>query len=740
MVVIRISVLTLLTLLLLPAVHAADGILENGQRRPVVGLVLSGGGARGAVHLGILKVLEELRVPVDIITGTSMGAVVGGLYALGYSTAELDEQLVKVDWNEVFIDKPPRDQLDFRRKEVNANYLFKLDAGVKHAGITIPSGPIYGQKISARLKALTLFAPRDFDALPIKYRAVAADIETGEEVVLSHGDLATAMRASLSIPGIFAPVDWDGRVLVDGGLANNVPVQLARELGAEVLIVVDLNSKPKAKEQLTSPFSILNQILGFHILQNSIAQLQQVGTSDVLIQPDTSGYSSTDFTLAAALVQLGVQEGRNAADQLRRFSLSEDAYRNYLARTRKQPQALPTVEAIHLRNDSHLKAAVLKSLLKTTTGKPLNIEDLNADLDTLYGLDIFQSVDYDLTRTAAGAQLDINARQKSWGPDYLGFGLVSVAEERGNIQLAADYTVTPFNADGGEWRSEAQVGYNKSLLSEFYQPLDDQLRYNLSTWAAYRETHFGRYVEGKKAAEYIVATSQAGIGAARLFGNCCKLHVDLVSGVRNTEPVVGDVNVGTGKYDIGAWTAGINYDRLDNVNFPRHGALANAGWTMEKKSLGSDLDQGKAQVSLLNATSWQRNTLLFWGSLGGVVKSEAAAPTGYAVGGFFNLSGYERDELSGRYAGVLRMMYVRELARIPFTLALPFYAGFTLEAGNVWDRRADISAHSALAAGALLLALDTPVGPLYIAKGFAEKERSKSYVFLGRSFDLYQSH
>jgi len=226
------KIILLLMLFSISAANASDHHFRADQRRPVIGLVLSGGGARGVVHLGVLKVLEELRVPIDIITGTSMGAVVGGLYSRGYSPAELDKLLSEVDWNDLFIDKPPRIQLNFRRKEVDFNFLSKLELGVKNGGIVIPSGLIYGQKLNLLLKSLTLSAPEQFDLLPIRFRAVAADIETGEEVVLSQGSLATAMRASLSIPGIFAPVEWNGRLLVDGGFADNVPVRLARELGA----------------------------------------------------------------------------------------------------------------------------------------------------------------------------------------------------------------------------------------------------------------------------------------------------------------------------------------------------------------------------------------------------------------------------------------------------------------------------------------------------------------------------
>jgi NTE family protein len=613
--------------------------------------------------------------------------------------------------------------------------LTKLEAGIKNRGIVIPSGLIYGQKLNLLLKSLTWSAPEQFDAFPIRFRAVAADIETGKEVVLSRGDITTAMRASLSIPGVFAPVKWNDRLLVDGGFANNVPVKLARELGAEILIVVDLRTKPKRKEELNSPFSIMNQTIGFQILQNSNKQIQHLDAKDVLIQPDTSNNSSTDFAQAVNMVNLGVIATQNAADQLKRFSLSEHAYQQYLAGVRKRADDKPIIDNITVRNDSRLNSQVIKSQLNTKIGEPLSIPVLNSDLEKIYGLDIFQTVDYDVTETPTGTHLVINAREKDWGPYYIGFGIAS--EDSSNVQAAASYTVTPINSKGGEWHSEIQVGYNQSILTEFYQPLDNQLRYFVKTRAAYRETHTGRYVDGKKASDYLSTMNQFAVGTGRLIGTCCKVYFNLITGSRNSKPVVGDLNVESNTYDIGAWSTGISYDQLDSLNFPKTGLLANVTWTEEKKSLGSDLNQDRLQINLVQAGSWQKNTVLLRAALGGVMNSEEPTSSGFAVGGFFNLSGYKKDEFSGPYAGVLNMIYYRELGKIPTTLNIPFYAGLSIEVGNVWDNRDNIRADSILTSGSVLLAMDTPLGPVYIARGFAEGGRSNSYIFLGRSFTFF---
>src|SRR6202050_4260669 len=207
--------------------------------RPRICLVLSGGGARGMAHIGVLKVLETLKVPIDCIAGTSMGAVVGGLYASGMTAAQIETTMRSVDWQEAFRDAPPRRDLAFRRKQDDRNFLVRLPLGVKHYHILLPKGFIQGQTLQETLRQLTLpFSnTTNFDELPQPFRAVATDLVTGDAVFLEKGDLSIAMRASISAPGVFAPVDYQGRLLVDGGIAENLPIDVARAMHAAILIV-----------------------------------------------------------------------------------------------------------------------------------------------------------------------------------------------------------------------------------------------------------------------------------------------------------------------------------------------------------------------------------------------------------------------------------------------------------------------------------------------------------------------
>ncbi|MCW4241300.1 MAG: patatin-like phospholipase family protein, partial [Candidatus Thiodiazotropha taylori] len=344
--------------------------------RPLIGLVLSGGGARGASHIGVLKVLESLRIPIDVITGTSMGAIVGGMYAYGYTPEEIEQLLAETDWEASFQDQPPRQNRSFRRKTDDYDFLIKQEAGIKDWNLVIPKGLLQGQQLRLKLKSLTLLAPEDFDLLPIRFRAVGADIETGKAVTLAKGSLSTAMLASMAIPGVFAPVDWHGRLLVDGGFANNLPVQQALDLGADILIVVDLSSAPQSREGLSSPLSILNQIMGFTILRNTQQQLAKLTDNDILIKPDLGNHSSTDFWRAAEMIDNGITAANQVAQQLAQLSITEQQYGAHLASIRQREKATPVIDRISFDNQSPLSTDVLQANISASTGDKLDIAKL----------------------------------------------------------------------------------------------------------------------------------------------------------------------------------------------------------------------------------------------------------------------------------------------------------------------------------------------------------------------------
>lgn len=718
---------------------AETEVLPANKKRPVIGLVLSGGGARGATHLGVIKVLEELRIPVDIITGTSMGAIVGGLYAYGHSPEELEQQLINTDWNDIFIDKPPREQLSFRRKQDDFNFMVKLEAGFKDGNFVLPTGLIYGQKLDLLLKSLTPSAPKKFDALNIRFRAVAQDIETDEQVIMGDGSLVKAMRASMSIPGVFTPVEREGRLLVDGGFINNIPVKLAQELGADILIVVDLSGEPPQRDKLLSPLSILNQNLGFMIQRNTRQQLSSLTNKDILLQPKLEGFSSTDFWRAKEMIAEGVTTANSYISQLSQLSVSESEYQEYLDTIRRKETQSPQINNIEIKNNSILTQSVIRSFISIQQGDILNLHVLERDLQQLYGLNIFERISYEVIDDDDGVSLIINAKKKDWGPNYLRFGinLESDFEGRTAFNMASSLTVTPVNRRGGEWRTELQLGYDQYISTEFYQPIDNRLRYFISARAQYSETHFLQFENGEQLADYKIKSSNLQLRAGRDFGNSAQIVFGLTKGKGDTNLLIGSRPAPESDFNNGAWFTSFNYDQLDSVNFPKNGALGNVTWYSNKESLGADANNDSLGITALWAGTWDTHTIILWGGVTGVVNSNVPTNDAFAIGGLFNLSGHRKFEITGRYSAVARMLYYKEIGNSKSIFRVPVYIGGSLETGNAWNDENDINADSLITAGSLILAFDTPIGPLYLAQGFADGGNTTSYLFLGRTFTFF---
>src|SRR5437762_10327640 len=275
-----------------------------------------------------------MRVPVDAIAGTSMGAAVGGLYASGLSAREIEKTMTSINWQDAFRDRPSREDLTLRRKQEDQNFLVKFPLGVRGGHVLLPKGLIQGQKLTETLRRLTLPVARigDFDELPTPFRAVATDLESGETIVMRSGDLTSAMRASLSAPGVFAPVERAGRLLVDGGITDNVPVDIARAMGVDVVIAVDVGFPLLPRQQLTSAPVISSQMLAILIRRNAQAQLATLTPQDILIQPALGNASSFDFGIVARVIDAGEAAARGKAGQLAALSVNEQDMQRYVQR------------------------------------------------------------------------------------------------------------------------------------------------------------------------------------------------------------------------------------------------------------------------------------------------------------------------------------------------------------------------------------------------------------------------
>jgi NTE family protein len=718
---------------------AGEGPSVQNRIRPRVGLVLSGGGARGMAHIGVIKVLEEMHVPVDFITGTSMGAIVGGLYAAGLSPADLEKLVTGMDWDNAFTDRPAVDELAFRRKEDSQRYKINVDLGYKDGKFAMPKGLIQGQNLNIQLKKLLLHTMdiKNFDNLRIPFRAIAADIETGEQVVLQSGDLSQAMRASMSIPGVFAPVEIGGRLLVDGGIANNLPADIARQMGADLIIAVDIGTSLRSRRNLSSSASITAQVMTILIQKNVQFQLNAMQDKDILIQPDLGDIGTTDFSKAVRAITIGYESAGQARKQIAALSVAPDLYRNYLARQRKGQEENPVIDYVRVENNSPLSPLVLGAQIETWPGKPLNTETLVKDLKRLYGLDTFERVDFRFEQRQKQTGLVFKADEKSWGDTFIkfGFGMADDFKGESTYSLAASITKSQLNALGGEWRTEMQIGESPRFFTEFYQPLTVSTRFFVNPQLEVRQHNVNIFNNDDLVAQYLVRFVQAGLGVGRQLGNWGEVRLGVWRAYGTYNVNIGDPNMGSDSYNRGGLIASFSLNTLDKFDFPTRGAHVSTIIANNLKALGSDNNLNSLILSMQYVKTWGKFTFVPGIAYSGYYNSDTAIQDSYTLGGFLNLSGYFPNQLSGQCTGITRLIFYRNMGSLGLgSLRNQFYLGGSAEVGNAWTKREDISFDTLIYAGSVFLGLNTFLGPVYLTYGMAEGGHQAVGLYIGQRF------
>lgn len=713
--------------------------LGENPGRPRIGLVLSGGGARGAAHIGVIRVLEELRVPIDCIAGTSMGSIVGGLYASGMSVDEMEATLTGIDWGELFNDNPPRTDLSFRRKRDDDTFLVKAKPGLKNGQLALPKGAIQGQKLTLLLDRLALPVAdiKNFDDLKIPFRAVATDIATGEPVALASGSLSHAMRASMSIPSALAPMELNGKLLVDGGVSNNLPMDVARETCADVLIVVDIGTPLTPQADLQSVLDITDQLTTIMTRQNTVRQLGTLRPQDILIEPDLGDISTMSFEKAGQAIPIGTQTALAQRWKLQRLALSEPEYQAYLAKQRfARTSTPPTIDFIRIENNSRLADSVVAARLHVKEGAPLNVPELEKDLAVIYGLGNFQKVDYSLVEEHGKTGLVVNAVAKEWGPNYLQFGMNLESSDSGDsaFTLGLGYTMTEVNSAGGEWRLLGSFGDTLQLFTDFYQPFGSDYRYFIVPDFTYERFNFGVFQDQSEVAEYRINETQIGLAGGINLGDSTEWRIGYRRAWSSATLTIGAPTLQEGHFDDGNVYTRWWMDTLDNVNFPTQGISTRSEYTFSSKSLGADHDFQTLRFDGIWPFTRGKSTFIPRLVLEGKLDGELGPQNRFFLGGFLNLSGFQTRQLSGEYAGLAELIYLRRLDNTSAAFTLPIYFGASLEAGNTWENSDDISLESVRMAGSLFLGLDTPIGPLYLGGGYAEGGFGSAYLFLGRPF------
>ncbi len=710
-----------------------------GPSRPKVCLVLSGGGARGAAHVGVIKVLEEYRVPIDCIIGTSMGSLVGGAYATGMSIAEMEAVIAGISIERLFKERPPRQELATRNKiDSYRNYL-GVEIGTASGKPTLAKGVVTGVQLETVLRELSrVQGYHHFDTLPIPLRAIATDLVTGKEVVFSEGELANVMRASMSVPGAVAPAEYRGMILVDGMLTNNLPVRPAREMGADIVIAVNVGTPLLKREELSSIVGVAGQMINILTEQNVQASLASLKPTDILISPELGDFSTGDFDNLTKIAPVGEAAARKVADRLAQLSLPPEAYA--ALRQRQQIALAPDlkpVDEIRFENLQTVNPEVIKQVMQTQVGAPLIQASIDGDMRRLYGTGDFEHVNYRILEEPGKRVLAVTAVEKAWGPNYLRFGLGLSSDFDGELQfnLLASHRMTWLNSLGAELRTDAQLGYNNSLRTEFYQPLGTKGRFFVAPRAQLGDDRLNLYSGNNRIAVYDLRYAQAGMdfgvqvqpyGELRLGVERGRLEPRLDTGSTLLAP--GDVTI-----ERGAIRAGVFFDRLDSVQFPRNGWSAVAELYSSRTGLGAQDAYTRWRANATAAYSFGENTLRASVATGGKLGSNALpAYDQFQWGGFLRQSGYSTGQLAGASLRYGQLMYYRRVFR--GGLLDGAYGGLSLELGKVGDPLVPTNPDGWLKSVGLFVGVDTFVGPAYLGYGRAADGNQSFYFFLGDPF------
>lgn len=732
--------LVLLCALLLPSAAAAAeatscGTREPGDNRPRIGLVLGGGGARGFAHVSILKELERQKVPVDCIAGTSMGALVGGLYASGMSADQIEAELRATDWVRMFNDRLERPERSYRRKRDDDLSLLPVKPGIGSEGIKFAPGVLSGQRVLLLLESLTepVALRPDFDSLPIPFRAVATDLNTRRAVVLADGNLAMAMRASMSIPGIFNPLVINDQVLVDGGLANQLPVDVVRAMGADIVIAVDVGTPLAKLDSGASLFSIVEQISGFLTVGSTVEQVRTLKPTDILVVPplgmdvSTSDFEKIDETLAI---------GELAAEAIRPrlASLGLDMAKfNAMVAARPAPDTgPPVIEFVRLDNRTRYDDAVLLAKLDVAVGEPLDADRLARSLQRMYGLETLTLATYDLVHEGDKNGVVVTVIPHSHGPNYLEAGLNMYSDFSGEFLVNLRFGVlrSPINPAGGELRALAQIGDETALLLGYYQPLGAGSRYFTNSSLSYQSPIVSLFEDGERLATYSVPSVGIEVAVGREFSNFGAATIGWRRRSGEIELELGDPRFDGIEYEQGEAELKLTYDRIDNRFLPRKGSYGELGYVVSRSALGADTSFDQVAAEGLHALAIGKHSAFFGARYGGSSEDPIPLPSQFRLGGLTRFAGYRPSEKLAENFALGYVGYTYELGRVVSRAAV---LGGTLEYGRTWDGSQNFGDGESELHASIYLGFDSWIGPMQLGYGLREGGDGLFLLELGRA-------
>ncbi len=726
---------------LMPAVAQATSADTREIKRPKIALVLSGGGALGLAHIGVLNELEQLHVPVDCIVGTSMGALIGGIYATGLNSQQIEQIISENDLASFFNDQPPRSEIPQKLKRDDYQPLFNFTFGYNDNGIQLPSGVSAGYKFELFLKQIVGLGAATsnvhFDDLPTPYRATATNLENGELKVFEGGDITKVMRTSMSLPAIIAPVELNGATYIDGGFVRNLPVEIGRALCGDILIAVNLGSRPKEISQIKTSLDVAKQSYVILSEQNVQTSLKKLSATDILISPDLHEFDSANFSQHQEIIQRGKAATQAQKEALSKLALTADDYQRWLNTRLGKIPATPTIVSIKARTTGKVNAEAIMRDVTTQAGKDFSAKQLTHNIVDIYGRGDFSYVGYTIIPDDENADIVIDAISKPWGPGYLKFGIGVATDFNSPTQfnLASSYRQTWVNSLGAEWRVDTQIGYDSFINTEFIQPLQTRDGIFISPYGGLRRHSIQFYNQKLRIGEYKVKRLDAGLD----FGLTNKL------GELKFGPYYSDI---TATPDFGlvnslipeeaATQSGLLlkavYDQLDSPDFPRSGIKATTRIMAAKNKWGSDDEYTLAQASLTGAISLGKHSILGhleWGDeISGV--NDLPIYDAFKLGGPNRLSGLYLDQLTGTRYNLATLNYYYQYAKMASQLGKGMYLGLSLETGRIDDPFLENS-WEIITSGSVFWGADTVLGTIYLGYGYSSLKQNSVYLVVSGS-------
>jgi len=673
----RLAVSLLCCATLAPAVAAEES-------RPRVALVLGGGGARGAAHIGVLEVLEKLRVPVDCVAGTSMGALVAGVYVAGMGPDEMRTALASADWPDLFRDDPGFYDMDIRRKRYTQEFPAATEFGVTENGLQFQPGVVSGQKIKAFFNQLVGAdrGERLIEDLPLPLAIIATDIGSGERIVLRDGPLTQAMRASMSVPGLLAPIVLDGRKLVDGGLVDNIPIREARQLcGADVVIAVNVGSPLLRAEDVGSLLSVSVQMINLLTEQNVNQSLASLKPDDILIRPDLQGITAGDFERSGETAD----RGRSAAEdeaiyrRLAKLSVSPAQYAAWQKQWDTGTRPPVRVDQIQIAELKRVNPADIRRQISQPIGAPLDTPQLDADLLRVYGAGHYEHVDYSVLKENGGNTVRVTPIEKAWGPNFLRFGLgLATDKTSSTYKFRVAYQRTLMNSLGGEFLGVAQLGNELVVGAELFQPIEETRRFYVQPRAAYRRQDQALFQDDQRVAELEVDDTTLDLNLGYRIGTVGRATLGWRQQRRSTQITVGIPVFEEYSVDMYGLTVGIDLDQLDQVFQPRNGWAFSANYFENTKG-----DYGKLATTARGAVAFDDWVLQGRATYVGSAHGELPRYDPALLGGPFNMSAFAVGQLIGDDAAYGGLRLERVLAKLPLGLRGDMRAGLIAEAGRM---------------------------------------------------------